>query len=398
MSAPRTIIALEQALALPYATQRFAQLGWRVVRVETPGAPGKRAGDPNRYIGADLGHPDLHAYFIAPNVGKEAITIDLKRPEGRALLLRVMRALKADVFMCNTLPRRYLELGIAFAQLRAANPALVWCGISAMGPDEPDCAGYDPALQALMGFTHLTGEADGPPVPCGIPIIDLKAGDEAFIQVLLALLENDPAGRELHISMARCAASWLITALPQLAFAQSDRELPRRSGNEHRSFIPSNAYPTQDGHAYLAIGNDSQWERLTAQPGYKGLATEARRSNAGRMREKDRIYAEISDITRRTTTGAFVAQCMALGLSAAPVNDLRGVGALPLVRQHALRTTLPDGREVQLHPSASGSSFLEERRNELPCAPRLGEHTDAVLREAGLHATEIDALRKQRII
>src|SRR3989304_4157389 len=210
----KTILSLEQALALPYATQRFVQLGWRVIRIEAPAEGDENAGDPNRYIGADLGYPDLHSYYIAPNVGKEAITINLKKKEGQELLKKIIRELKVDVFMCNTLPKRYKQLGIDFDSLRAENPNLIWCGISAMGPEYPDRAGYDPALQALMGYTYLTGEPEGKPVPCGFPIIDLKAGDEAFTQVVLAMLKSN-TNKEIHISMAQCAASWLMTALPQ---------------------------------------------------------------------------------------------------------------------------------------------------------------------------------------
>ena len=236
-----TVLSLEQALALPFATQRMVHQGWRVIRVETPAEDGGgNAGDPNRYIGTDLGFHDLHSYYIAPNIGKEAITINLKKKEGQELLKKIIHELKVDVFMCNTLPKRYKQLGIDFETLKEANPNLIWCGISAMGPDYPDRAGYDPALQALMGYTFLTGEQNGKPVPCGIPIIDLKAGDEAFTQVLLAMLENNANGKEIHISMAQCAASWLITALPQLEFVKNESELFTRSGNEHRSFITSN--------------------------------------------------------------------------------------------------------------------------------------------------------------
>ena len=98
-----TVLSLEQALALPFATERMVHQGWRVIRLETPAEEGGgNAGDPNRYIGADLGYHDLHSYYIAPNLGKEAITINLKKPEGRELLCKVIKELKVDVFLCNT--------------------------------------------------------------------------------------------------------------------------------------------------------------------------------------------------------------------------------------------------------------------------------------------------------
>src|SRR3972149_7819642 len=135
MSEKKTILSLEQALALPYATGRFVQLGWRVIRIESPAEDGENAGDPNRYIGADLGQHDLHSYYIAPNVGKEAITINLKKKEGQDLLKKIIKELKVDVFMCNTLPKRYKQLGIDFETLKKSNTDLIWCGISAIGPE-----------------------------------------------------------------------------------------------------------------------------------------------------------------------------------------------------------------------------------------------------------------------
>ena len=192
----KTILALEQALTLPYATERFAQLGWRVIRIENPGNPGqKRPGDPNRYIGENTGVDDLHAYFMAPNLGKEAITLNLKTENDQQILKKIVKELKVDVFMCNTLPKRYKQFGIDYDTLSEVNPELIWCGISAFGPDYPDRAGYDPALQAMLGFMHLTGEPSRDPMLCGLPLIDLKAGDEAFAQVLLAMLEQKETGK-----------------------------------------------------------------------------------------------------------------------------------------------------------------------------------------------------------
>jgi crotonobetainyl-CoA:carnitine CoA-transferase CaiB-like acyl-CoA transferase len=394
-----TILSLEQALALPYATQRMVQHGWRVIRIETPLQDGGvNAGDPNRYIGADLGFHDLHSYFIAPNIGKEAITINLKKKSGQELLLKIIKELKVDVFMCNTLPIRHKQLKIDFETLKQANPNLIWCGISAMGPNYPHIAGYDPAMQALMGYTFLTGETDGKPVPCGIPVIDLKAGDEAFTQVILARMEHKSGGKEIHISMAQCAASWLITALPQIEFVKKDSELFKRSGNEHRSFIPCNVYPTKDGMVYLAIGNDAQWEKFTSQKGFEKLANNARKTNAGRMLEKEEIYREIGLMTRRFTTSDFIDFCFKLNLSAAPVNSIKEVADLKWVKDTVLKTILPNGKKVNLSPPASCTDFLKKNHYTLKCSPRMGEHNDVIMKQIGLKESEIYALKKEHVI
>ena len=399
-----TVISLEQALALPFATQRMVHQGWRVIRLETPAEDGGgNAGDPNRYIGADLGYHDLHSYYIAPNIGKEAITINLKKKEGQELLKKIIRELKVDVFMCNTLPKRYKQLGIDFETLKEANPNLIWCSISAMGSDYPDRAGYDPALQALMGYTYLTGESNGKPVPCGIPIIDLKAGDEAFTQVLLAMLNRatpSPSGRdgegfgkEIFISMAQCAASWLITALPQLEFVKSDNELFTRSGNEHRSFIPCNVYSTKDGMVYLAIGNDSQWAKFTSLKGFESLAKLERKTNQGRMNDKENIYKEIEEHTKKYTTKEFGDLCLSINLSVSPVNTIKDVASMEFISKEMLKTKMPNGKTVSLFPSSIETEFLKKNNHTLSCAPRLGEQNKKIFTEAGLSEEEINNLK-----
>jgi itaconate CoA-transferase len=395
----KTILSLEQALALPYATERFIQLGWRVIRIEASAENGREhAGDPNRYIGAYLGYPDLHSYYIAPNIGKEAITLNLKKKEGQGLLKRIISGVKADVFMCNTLPKRYKQLGIDFQTLSQANPDLIWCGISAMGPEYPERAGYDPALQALLGYTYLTGEAGGMPVPCGIPVIDLKAGDEAFTQVILAMLENKKGGSEINISMSQCAASWLITALPQLQFVKNDKELFTRSGNEHRSFIPCNVYPTKDGFVYIAIGNDLQWAKLTAQKGFEKLTSDSMKTNKGRMIEKEKIYMEIGEICKDYKTNDLVELLLSLNISAAPVNSIKEVSNLEFVKKYMVKTHLRDGKEVKLSPPSYNTEFLEKNDFTLKSSPRLGEHNFPLLKEIGLNENEIKELQENNVI
>ena len=401
MNSRKTILCLEQALTLPYATQRFVQLGWRVIRIESPGKPGQsNPGDPNRYIGEETGEKDLHAYYIAPNVGKEAITINLRKPDGQSLLKRIIKELHVDVFLCNTLPKRYEQLGISYDILKEANPGLIWCGISAFGPDYPDRAGYDPALQAMFGYMHLTGDPDRDPMLCGLPIIDLKAGDEAFSQVLLAMMEREETGhgKRIDISMAQCAASWLITALPQLEFVEDEKELFTRSGNEHRSFVPSNCYPTKDGYVYLAIGSDGQWEKLTKIKGFAHLAKDNRITNNGRKEDRENIYTDIRKGLQSYTTNDFIDVCLKNNLAVAPVHDVKDVAGLTFVDELMVKTTLPNGKNVKLFPAPMKTDYLAKQNNSLPCSPKLGEHNRSVLREVGLTNEDIENLTNQKII
>ncbi len=392
----RTIVSLEQALSLPYATLRFAQLGWRVIRIEsTPSGKGL-PGDPNRYIGAKVADDDRRTYFIAPNVGKEAIALDLKHPEGQALLRRMIKELEVDIFCCNTLPRRYKQLGIDYATLSGVKPDLIWAGISAMGPEYPDAPGYDPVIQAMAGYMELTGNADGPPTLAGVPMIDLKAGDEVYANVMLALAERAETGNgsRIDVSMLQAATSWLITTLPLLDFDCRPDEITR-CGNEHRKFIPTNVYPASDGFIFMAIGSDLQWKRLSELPGFTALANAVRATNEGRLREREAIHREMAALTRKYTMAQIAADFAQAGIPHAPIHDIPAVRAMQAVRSKLTTTRMPGGKMVRMQPMAVD---VPQAPTEFHFPHKYGQDTMAVLREAGCTDAECAALRQQGII
>jgi itaconate CoA-transferase len=393
---PRTVLSMEQALSLTYATLRFVQLGWRVIRLEATPAGAGLPGDPNRYIGEVVVDDDRRSYFIAPNVGKEAIALNLKEPRGRELLKRIIADLGVDIFCCNTLPSRYESLGIDYATLRSVNPAIIWAGISAMGPEYPDRPGYDPAIQAMVGFMEVTGAAEGPPTLSGIPLVDLKAGDEVYANVCLALAEQAESGqgRCIQVSMLQAAASWLITTLPLLDFDCAPSEVSR-CGNEHRKFIPVNAYPTDDGYVFIAIGNDRQWQRLTELEAFRSLRNERRRTNAGRHTEREAIHREMGQATRGVTSAALMQDLSRHGIPHAPIHTIRQVREMDAIATKLCTTRTPGGALIHLPPLAVD---LEGGPREYAFAPRYGEHTESVLQEVGLTPAEITALRAGGII
>jgi len=392
----RTVLAMEQALSLPYATLRFAQLGWRVIRIEsTPSGEGL-PGDPNRYIGGRVADDDRRSYFIAPNVGKEAIAINLKNPKGQELLRKLIVDLDVDVFCCNTVPKRYQQLGIDYESLSAVKPDLIWAGISAMGPEYPDAPGYDPVIQAMAGYMELTGPSDGPPTLSGVPLIDLKAGDEVYAGVMMALLERAETGKgsRLDVSMLQAAASWLITTLPLLDFDCDPSEVTR-CGNEHRKFIPTNVYPTADGFIYMAIGSDVQWRRLTEIPYFAPVANPARATNEGRVREREAIHRDMAAVTRRVATADIAAEFRKATIPHAPIHDIPAVREMPAVSSRLTTTHTPDGRLVRMQPMAVDVLGVT---TELSFPAKYGEDTMAILQEAGLTAADCARLQEQGII
>ena len=395
-----TVLSLEQALSMPYGTLRFVHLGWRVIRIEPTPIPGRATkGDPNRYIGREVAGADRHSYFVSPNAGKEAIALNLKDPEGQRILHRLLHELPVDVFCTNTMPSRHEALGIDYERLRAVRDDLVWCAISAMGPAYPDVPGYDPATQALCGYMDLTGEADGPPMQCGPPLIDLKAGDEVFAQVLLALLERaqEGGGKRIDVSLAHAAVSWLHTFLPMLDMGSPPAEI-RRNGNKHRQFIPVNSYPTSDGFIYVALGSDAQWARFVTTPMFATLAQDRFHTNESRRREQNDLHAAIAVITGRHAAADVATVLAGAAIPHSPITPIEEVADLEFVRATALRTTTPDGKVVRLPPPAVRVDHLEERDRELPFAPAYGEHTDTVLGEIGIGADELAELRMKGVV
>ena len=392
----RTVLSLEQALSLPYATLRFVQLGWRVIRIEsTPSGEGL-PGDPNRYIGRNAVDDDRRTYFVAPNVGKEAIALNLKDARGRVTLRRLIAALDVDVFCCNVLPGRYQKLGIDYDTLSAAKPGLIWAGISALGPEHPDVPGYDPVLQAMAGFMELTGDPKGPPMVTGVPIVDLKAGDEVYANVLLALAERAETGcgRRIDVSMLQAAASWLITTLPLVDFDCDPTEITR-AGNEHRKFIPTNVYPTRDGFIYVAIGSDVQWKRLTETAMFAPVAHPTRVTNAGRHQDRVDLRRDLTDITQACLTAEIAATLSAATIPWAAINDIRQVRELPTLAGRFTATRTPQGRTIRMQPAGVS---LPGMRSEYPFPPKYAEHTRKVLVEAGFTDDEISSLARQGVV
>jgi crotonobetainyl-CoA:carnitine CoA-transferase CaiB-like acyl-CoA transferase len=393
---PKTVLSMEQALALPSATLRFVQLGWRVIRIEAV-TPGRDfPGDPNRYIGAEVVDEDRHSYFIAPNVGKEAIALNLKEPAGREALHRIIGALDVDIFCCNTMPGRYQSLGIDYETLARVKPGLIWAGISAMGPDYPDYPGYDPAVQALAGFMELTGAADGPPTLSGIPLVDLKAGDEVYAGVCLALAEKAESGegKRIDVSMLQAAASWLITTLPLIDFDCDPSEITR-SGNEHRKFIPTNAYKTKDGFVYMAQGSNAQWQRFIAIPKFTGLATKSRETNNGRLKDRVKLHADIVAIMAGHTTAELLDDLSAAQIAHAPINTIAEVIDMEALQNVLTRTETPDGRAVRMQPPAVN---VEGQSGDMPFPAKYGAHTEQILAEAGFGNEELANMRAGGII
>jgi crotonobetainyl-CoA:carnitine CoA-transferase CaiB-like acyl-CoA transferase len=303
-----------------------------------------------------------------------------------------VRGLNADVFCCNTVPGRYQPLGIDYATLSAVKPDLIWAGISALGPEYPGVPGYDPVIQAMAGYVELTGDPNGTPVLCGVPVIDLKAGDEVYANVMLALAERAETGRgsEIHVSMLQAAASWLVTTLPLLDFDCEPWEVTR-AGNEHRKFVPTNVFPARDGFFYMAIGSDGQWQRSPRRR-FASLASEAADQQAACERRRAARHRRA-----HRTMGAeeAMADLRAATIPHARINGVAAVRELEALRERLTSTVMPGGKRVRMQPMAVD---LPGATREFAFPPKYGEHTRPVLREAGFSDDECRALAAAGVI
>ncbi|HEX3177899.1 MAG TPA: CoA transferase [Methylomirabilota bacterium] len=381
-----TVLSLEQATTLPFLTYRLACDGARVIRVEHRERP-----DPNRFVGRDLlGEPDMRAYFLPNNCGKEAITLNLGEADGRALLRELVTRLSVDVFATNQRPRSYARLGIDAETLRAARPELVWLGISGFGPTHDEAA-YDPILQARAGFMALTGEPDGPPTPFGLPMVDLGAAEHAYGEVMKALYRRARTGQgsRIDVSMFRSAVSWLVA--PVLLEAAGEPVV--RRGSRHQFFAPVGVHATRDGHVYVAVGNDAQWQALAALSAFAGIARPEYALNAGRIADVARLDAALASRFAALTTAQALALLREAGVPIAAVAALAAVTADPLVIPDLVRVRDPrSGLTVVLPPPPTGAS------PPLRFPPRLGEHNDVVYGALGYSATERAELRRRGVI
>ena len=390
------VLDLSRVLAGPYCTQLLADLGARVVKVESP------RGDDTRGWGPPFVGPES-AYFLSVNRGKESVAVDLKDPRGRDAVGRL--AERADVLVENFKVGDLARYGLDYASLAERNPGLVYASITGFGQDGPRAPepGYDAALQALTGLMELTGEEGRPPVKLGVAWIDVLTGAHAATAVLAALVARGRSGRGAHLDIALFDVA-LASLVNQAQSALVTGAPPRRLGSAHPSIVPYQAFEAADGALMIAVGNDVQFRRLCEVLELPELARDARyASNAGRVRARDALVPVLAGRVRERPRGAWLAALRSAGVPATPVATLPealadpqavarglvvqgkhpGVGRLRMVGSPLWHASGPDGEPLGLMPEAGSS----------PVPPRLGEHTRAVLRgDLGMSVAEIDAL------
>ncbi|MDP6179401.1 MAG: CoA transferase, partial [Desulfatiglandales bacterium] len=330
-----TVLSLEQALVLPYLTYRLAQDGMRVIRMEHP-----VYGDPNRQVGDNvLGEERMNAYYLCPNAGKKAITLNLAKPEGQEIFRGLIHKLKVDIFATNQLPRNYKKLGIDYETLKALKQDIIWLGLTGFGPESNEPA-YDPILQARSGLMEMTGEPGSDPQVLGIPLPDMGTSEHAYGLIMKALFKREATGRGdfINLSMFESSVSWLV--FPITLSASFGKNMTRR-GNTHEFFSPVSVYKTENGFVYLAVGNDRQWKSIVSLDPFKSLDRPEYEKNAGRIKDVENLVPAVNEITSRLTSEELIEMFNSITVPISKIKTISEVATDPLIEKKLLYSQDP---------------------------------------------------------
>ncbi|MFL5041575.1 MAG: CaiB/BaiF CoA transferase family protein [Xanthobacteraceae bacterium] len=379
------VLELARILAGPWAGQILADLGAEVIKVERKGTGDDTRGwGPPFVAAADGGHLGA-AYFHATNRGKRSIELDFESEEGRRIVRKL--AGRSDVLIENFKVGGLAKFGLDYKNLSAENPRLIYCSVTGFGQDGPDAQrpGYDLMAQGIGGFMDITGTPDGEPMRAGVPVSDIFTGVYSVVGILAALAQRERTGRGCYVDTALVDSTVGVLANQALNYLVSGA-VPKRIGNAHPNIVPYQVFPVADGHIIIATGNDSQFAKLCGVLGEPKLAAEAGyRRNADRLANRAELIEKLSALTRRMSRADLLAKLEGVGVPAGPINTLEQVFAEPQVVHRKMRLDRPS--------AAAKSGAIPGVRTPIiidgaPMAatspsPRLGEHTDDILREIG---------------
>ncbi len=393
------VVDLSLNLAGPYCGQILADLGADVVKVERPGT-----GDPARAWAPPAWGGD-GTLFLAANRGKRSLALELGAPGADEILHRLLEG--ADVLIQAFRPDVADRFGLTEGALRSRFPALILCTITAFGHEGPDRdrPGYDPLLQAHAGLMSVTGPVGGPPVRVGTSVVDLGAGVWAALGVLAALRardaqDDDPGpegvrGSHVRVSLLDTALAWNAY---HLMGAVATGMVPGPMGSGLGMIVPYGAFPAADGSLMIAAANDGLFRRCCRALGVAELAEDPRfSSNPARVAHRIELEGRLARATQTHPRAELEARLRAEGVPCASIRGMDEVAADPAVREGAFRAEphpgIPGYRGVTPPPTWEGC-----RTPLRSPPPRVGEHTDDVLRRAGFDADEVRRLREKGVV
>jgi crotonobetainyl-CoA:carnitine CoA-transferase CaiB-like acyl-CoA transferase len=378
-----TVLDLTRVRAGPTCARQLADWGANVVKIEAPPDSEEPMGGPRD--GSDF--QNLHR-------NKRSMTLNLKAPEGLAAFKRLVK--KSDVLIENFRPNVKTRLGIDYKTLRKINPRLVYASISGFGQDGPyvDRPGFDQIAQGMGGLMSITGLPGHGPLRVGIPVADLTAGLFAALGILVALLERDKSGKGQAIETSLLQAQIFMLDFQASRYLVSG-EVAQQAGNNHPTTIPTGAFKTRDGYINIATTGGKMWERFCRTLGAEALAQQPEyRTAEARLKHRDALNAEIESHLQSRTSAEWVEHFNKAGVPCGPIYSIDQVFADPQVRHLGIAQKVAGNGKQKLTLVGQPMSLSRTPSRLRAPPPRLGEHTDAVLKEFGFSARAIKALRK----
>lgn len=376
-----TVIDLSRILAGPYATMLLGDLGARIIKVEQPGR-----GDDTRHWGPPFTPNGESAYFLCANRNKESVTLDLKHPTGNRIVREMIS--RADIVVENFKVGGMASLGLSYEALSRANPGLIFCSITGYGQTGPykDRAGYDAVIEAEGGIMSITGpglgeEGEGHPYKVGVAIVDITAGLNAVVAILAALHHRTQTGigQAIDIALLDTQVSWLANVAS--GFLVSGQP-PKRFGNGHPSIVPYQTIKAADGWVMLAVGNDSQFQKLCALLHHPEWSADERfASNQARVVHRTTLLPLLEAEFVNEPVATWTARLGAAGIPAGPVNDIPTALSDPQIQARGMVQTVSHSITGAI-PTVGPVPKL----SVTPAAihkppPLLGEHTTSVLHQ-----------------
>ncbi|WP_431281925.1 CaiB/BaiF CoA transferase family protein [Humitalea sp. 24SJ18S-53] len=382
-----TVLDLTRVRSGPTCVRQLADWGAKVIKIEMP--EGLDQGDP-------MGGPRLGSDFQNLHRNKRGLTLNLKHPEGVALLKELAKT--ADVIVENFRPDVKERLGIGYEAMAAVNPRIIYASISGFGQDGPyaDRPGFDQIAQGMGGLMSITGEPGKGPMRVGIPIADLTAGIFCSQGIMVALLEREVSGK----------GQWVQTSLLQAqAFMldfQASRwlmqgQIAKQAGNDHPTSIPTGVFPTSDGFINIAASGNAIWARCAKALDLGALITDERfASGEARSTNRHALNALIAERTKAFTSADLVERMNKAGVPCGPINTIDQVFADPQVQHLGVAQTL-NGNKTATYV---GQPFTLSRTPSaiVTHPPAIGEHTDAILAEMGVAPADIARLRAEQVV
>jgi crotonobetainyl-CoA:carnitine CoA-transferase CaiB-like acyl-CoA transferase len=379
-----TVVSLEQAVAAPYATRQLADLGARVVKVERPDGGDFARG----YDRAVLGDS---SYFVWLNRGKESLTLDLKHPDGRRVIDRLLE--RADVLVQNLGPGAAARMGLDAAAMAERSPRLIVATITGYGDDGPwqERKAYDLLVQAEAGLLSVTGSA-ADVARAGVSIADIAAGMFTFSGILGALYVRATTGevRSVSVSLLDALVEWMAQPI---MYGHYGGSAPRRTGARHPTIAPYGPFTAGDGGSVLlSVQNQPEWRRLCEEVLDRPELVRDPRfvDNADRVAHRDELESIITAAIAELTTAEFAQRLEDAGVANARMNDVEQVWNHPvLVERNRLREFRTPGGVAMAHLPPTAIAGIDPSLGDVPA---LGAHSANILCDLGYSPREIDEL------